>query len=492
MSLDKELEYEVGTYKSSKKERALERKVILLGGNTLDSYLINKYLPKDEGWSIYECDELVKVFKFLTYLHIDLLIVDISNPSISSNIIKKLEQSEISKNIPKILLLDENMEIDRSVALKGVYDYAVKPLVKEIFTHRVDLMLKKGKEESINGSQFFNHSKKLLNQALDSAYVYQKIFLKDETIMAIYDSNSGKLIEANSSFERLFGSINLVNRVLSSDKAIKKYIPYVDAINFLNHYNSTEWSDKITTDIGFNYSLKVEIGYRNYSFHLLTKRIDHLNNTTYLLKFINLYDYIPQTDKKETNITLKEDNLGSFKEEFLSLRELLKKQKFAKKELVEDLIYKLSTKLSILCDDESIIENITISKSDDELIGSIWDYLENKYGEVDIKINGYKLDERDRVDDMIFCKIDNSLLNELLTSILSSRVFDIKSDGAELYLYEKDKNIYIEVAGTLAVYDFEDELSYRAMEIAKELNCTIKPVYNEEANKLIYLIQFLV
>ncbi len=484
--LEKDIFKEGDNHLSSSKT-ITDKRAVLFSTNELDNYLINSYLKKESGWALYDVDELLTLFKLLSYLKVDLIILDLAqNSQKSLEILKKLQQSQISKEIPKLVLLDSDLKFDANIFIGDGIEYVRKPLVKEIFLHRIDALMKSS-NTLFHASHFFNRSKKLIDEAIESVSIYQKLFLHDETITAIFDPYSGELTEANLAFEKLFGRVSLVNKLLKSQRAIKRFIPKVETINYLNHYERSKWAELLSSNIEFNYSLKVEIGFKSYSFHLLSKPIVIMGKRYIAIKFINILDLIPNKAKKESTLTLKEDNLSSFKEEFLKLRDILTDQNFANCSSVKDLLYKLSTKLSILCEDAEIVKSMEFKSDKNDLIQLLSAYLQKNYHYAQIKINGRRLGEEIGGQEIV-TSIDKQTIEAVVSDLLNSNSFDIKRNELEFYIYQKDRKIYIEIASELVGDDFEDDLSFKLYERAKEIGASLKPVYDKQSNRLVYLI----
>jgi hypothetical protein len=458
------------------------KKVLLICSSEIELFLIRRFLPQDR-WIIHESDSIIKGLKFLNYLSFDLIIIDDCILGRDANsTIKKLDNIQVVSRIPKLLLVSENYKsyIEDLSSMRG-FDYIKKPLLEEIFLHRVNQLLSNDESLHIGGGYFLNESKNLLDRALELSSIYQNIFDLDEQPAAIYNRKSKKLVEINGKFEELFGSVEFVNRAIKNSRFIKRFVPYEsELINFLNYYDPLDWGEKIVGELSFNYSIKIKKRFEEFSFIIIAKKLEVSEGEYYLFKLVNIYDFMPKSEIKSSKIDLKESNLASFKDEFIKLRELLKSERVLKNKNIESVVYQLNTKLSILCDDNSIIESY---KSDDrsDLLKEISEFLSQEFAGREIRLNGTALNKPADME-LIATSTDVGRLKSIIRDLINK--FEDESQ-IELYIYKKSEHIFIEIASD----DIKNgELDKELQEKISKLKAKIKVVKDDEAGKLIYLL----
>jgi CheY-like chemotaxis protein len=461
-------------------------KILVISENSLDIYMIKKYLPKEQGYNILEASSLANALKILNYITLDLIIIDdiIHGKDDGYAILKKLSTMQIIKDIPKMLLLTKGYEDRDLPSYNRDFDYVKKPLDGIVFKHRTQLLIDNSKEVSAKKSYFKQLSYQKFLEASSYLGVYHDIFEMDEGMSLIYDRDLNTFVESNSAFENFFTNIRVFNRIVFNKKLVKEYLPYIDESNYINHYKSDEMMDAIIKNLEFNFSLKVKLSFNEYSFSVVAKKIELKGRDLYLIKLINILDYLPKSDSevRSANITLKESNLASFKDEFLKLRSNLQKSQLNNKEHIDKLVYQLSSKLSILCDDSSIIDDYKVINKENiyALISKNLKDYDSKYS---ITLNSKKIDENfDENSEVIYSKVDEKNITLFVKLLLDCYA----NSDIDMLLYESSETIIMELAFDEANMK-EDEILIKDLTFAtKELDATLERV--KESKKVIIIV----
>jgi len=461
-------------------------KILVISENSLDIYMIKKYLPKEQGYNILEASSLANALKILNYITLDLIIIDdiLHGKDDGYTILKKLSTMQIIKDIPKMLLLTKGYEDRDLPSYNRDFDYVKKPLDGIVFKHRTQLLIDNSKEVSAKKSYFKQLSYQKFLEASSYLGVYHDIFEMDEGMSLIYDRDLNTFVESNSAFENFFTNIRVFNRIVFNKKLVKEYLPYIDESNYINHYKSDEMMDAIIKNLEFNFSLKVKLSFNEYSFSVVAKKIELKGRDLYLIKFINILDYLPKSDSevRSANITLKESNLASFKDEFLKLRSNLQKSQLNNKEHIDKLVYQLSSKLSILCDDSSIIDDYKVINKENiyALISKNLKDYDSKYS---ITLNSKKIDENfDENSEVIYSKVDEKNITRFVKLLLDCYA----NSDIDMLLYESNETIIMELAFDEANMK-EDEILIKDLTFAtKELDATLERV--KESKKVIIIV----
>jgi len=434
-------------------------KVLLISENSSDIYMIKKLLPKCDGYIIHEADTLSAALKVMNYLNLDLIVVDDMLSHIDGyEIVTKLNHIDITKDIPKIILLTTGYKTEKKESFHSEnLDFVRKPLDSVIFKLRVSSLINNSKQKVDRKSYFKQLSAQKFQEAQAMMNIYQEIFETSENIMCIYDPKSKKIVESNAIFEKFFLNLNSFNRIVSNPRLARKFVPYRDEANYLNYYDPTEWMQTLVDGGSFTYLVKLHRDFKEYSFNIFINKVTIGQADVYVLKLSNIYDYLPQknTLKADTKLQLKEKNLEEFKDDFLKLRGILWNQKLDNSEL-EKLIYKLSTKLSIICDDSSIVQDAGRRK-EVNIYFSIVQLLKEKFINRNIHVNDKKVDKfLEENSEQLFVPINADAMNDLLFGILNNyygsyfaSTFEHKR--LDISLYEKDKHMMMEI--TLDAYE---------------------------------------
>jgi CheY-like chemotaxis protein len=459
-------------------------KILVISENTLDIYMIKKYLPKVEGYNILEASSLSDALKILNYITLDLIIIDdiLQGRDDGYSALEKISSMKLLKDTPKMLLLTKGYEERKLPIYDKNFDYVKKPLDAIVFKHRTQLLIDNAKGILIKKSYFKDLSYQKFLESSSYLSIYHDIFDMDDGMSLIYDRDINSFVESNSAFENFFTNIKLFNRIIFNKKLARDYIPYIDEANYINHYNVDEWMDNVIKNLEFNFSLRVKQSFKEYSFSIVAKKIDFEGRDLYLIKLINILDYIQKNDSevRSANLLLKENNLSSFKDEFIKLRMLLQKSQLNEQENVDKLIYQLNSKLSILCDDPSIIDDYK-PLNRQNIYELILKSLKNHLDKCKITLNSKIIDENSNENlEIFYTKINDTYVNQFINIIVDN------ISELDILLYESNETIIIEFA-----YDDNENLidlndSYELNTILTSLDATIEIL--KESNKVIIIV----
>jgi DNA-binding response OmpR family regulator/GTPase SAR1 family protein len=413
-------------------------KVLVISENSSEIFMVKKLLSKSEGFVVHEAATLSAALKVVNYLKLDLIIVDDRLSGLDGyDVVEKFNHIEMTKDIPKLILMTADYKVEKRRSLNAKSDFVTKPLDGLLFKLRVKSLLERVDKNSAYEGYFTTRSLKYFKEAQHAMYLYHDIFQSDENIMMIYDAKRGEVVESNAIFEKFFLPIPAFNRILKNPKLARKFVPFVDEVNYLNYYHPDAWMETIILGREFHYQLKLHRDFKEYSFTISVKRVSNNMEDIYLVKLSNIYDYLPQKEsvkKEEMKLSLKEKNLSDFKEEFLTLRNLLWQQNM-KSEKIDKVLYTLSTKLSILCEDASIIDEDAQSR-EINLYFLLVRLLKEKFLNRNIYLNGERIDlafdehreelyvdlKADAVIDLVFGLLNNYYGNYFNTSMQHKRL----------------------------------------------------------------------
>jgi len=454
--------------------------IAILSENSLEIYLIKKYLPKEEGYRVIEASSMSELLKISNYLRLDLIIIDDRfNEDRGIETIKKLLGFEPLKECGVILLLSRNYTKDElSVQTKNI-EFIKKPIDEVVFKHRVMILVDKSHKNIQRRSYFSELALKKIDEAKEFFSIYHNIFLNDSNMMIIYDKNAHSFVEANGAFERFFGNIRLFNRLFFNKKILSKSIKKLDEPNFLNYYDSDEWLDMVTKKSDFNYSIKIEKSYEEYSFNIVVSKLYSNVSDLYLIKLINIYDYLPQNRSlsKGADIKLKEQNLSSFKNEFIKLRDRVLQTRVQEDEEISKLFLQLSSKLSIICDDATILESIK-NRSDDLYTSTLNQLKQIK--DKHIELNQKDLNSSDhKQESRIYTKKEINLIIKLINEIISLQII---GNDIEVLLYQSSDMIIYE----FALLGDIDKPNKTIKDLIKKLDASVE--FIEEKDKSIVVL----
>lgn len=456
-------------------------KLLVISENSSDIYMIKKYLPKSDGYIIHEAATLSAALKVMNYLNLDLILVDdILSDMDGYDLVSRLNHMDITKDIPKIILLTEDYKSEKKESFQSEnLDFVKKPLDKVIFKLRVKSLIHNSQDKVDRKSYFKQLSSQKFEEAKALMSIYQEIFETNENLMCIYDSESKMIVESNAIFEKFFLNLNSFNRIISNPRLARKFVPYRDEANYLNYYDPKEWMQTLIDGAGFSYMIKLQRDFKEYSFNIFVKKVMLEHREVYVIKLSNIYDYLPQKNaaKVDTKLQLKEKNLEVFKDDFLKLREILWQQNLDNDE-INRLLYLLSTKLSIVCDDASIVQDTSKSK-EINIYFIIMQLIKGKFLNKNIHINDKKVDKlSEENSETYYAQLNADAIHDLLFGILNNyygSYFAASSDHKRLdiSLFQKEKHMVLEIRldgvdDAISEESLVDKIFHKSRDLLKE------------------------
>ncbi len=275
------------------------KNILLITQNNLDLNLIKKSLEHMNKHKVYEAGNLKTAFNIAKHIDINLIIVDDKLPTAKGfEIIDRFNNRSSFKNIPKILLISKSFEKDRYEHYYDTnLDFMQKPIDVMILKARVNALFKNmniQKESSV----FENMINAKIDQAKSFLTIYKSFMNIDENILFIYDFNQNRVLESNENFKRFFSSTEVFNKIIAKDKYIKKFVPFMEDSNYLNRYKPHQWMDIIKAANGFTLGIKINKKDTAYSFSVLFRKIELINEDMYIIKLINNQQFLTINDSK--------------------------------------------------------------------------------------------------------------------------------------------------------------------------------------------------
>ncbi len=275
-------------------ESSIGKKALIISQNSSEIYLVDKLLNQIENFKLYESASLNGALKILNYVEIDIIIIDDKLSNIDGyEIAKRLDRDQIFKNISKLLLLthDYKSTIYENEAFDNL-DFIKKPIDSVIFKSRIRSILKGRKDKSSCSSPFENMIDTKIGEAKEFLKIYKSFLDIDQNILFIYDKRFNKVVEYNRNFTKFFGEYRVFNRVISSPKILKKFVPNMSDPNYLNSHSIDTWIDLVTGVKDFNFIVTIKRGEKEYSFTILADKMKLFGREIYIVKLSNHNLYI--------------------------------------------------------------------------------------------------------------------------------------------------------------------------------------------------------
>ncbi len=396
-------------------------KILIISESSSDIFMINKFLSKNGGFRVDEAVNFSSALKIINHLSLDLIIVDDMLSKMDGyDVIERLNMEEASKNIPKILLLND---INKKDSFKGDHvDFIQKPLNVIDFKQKVRSII----ELSYNSNGYFQNMADIKYfESKDYSSVYKNFFDLDSNILFVYDQNQNKVIDANHSFNTFFSSIYYFNRVISSEKLFHKFVPHMQEDNYLNHYEPSSWLKMITFSDKSSVMLQVNIFGQLSNFVLEFHEISILNENIFLCKFVNLENISPLGLYNKNNILVQQEDLQNLQKSL----DLIKEQVgYLSGGFMSENIYNEIDRLKLTLNNLANREkNHNRNEKEDvdferinvyEVVGKI---LKEKYSMKKVSLNGFDIhEELDFDKERVYMNIDSSLLKDMVSGVLSS------------------------------------------------------------------------
>ncbi len=302
-------------------------KVMIISQNSTDIFLVSKLLNELGSFKIYEAGNLSTALKVVGYHSLDLMIIDDTLPTLSGyDIIKRLNKKQTLKDVPKVMLLTQDYKESSydNNSLDNL-EFVKKPIDCMIFKTRVHLILKRQLDQFMGGSVFENMIDKKISEAKEFLKIYKSFLDMDENILFVYDRDKNRVLETNRNFSKFFGEISLFNRVLSSEKLMRYFVPNSASTNYLNSHHFNTWLDFIMSVKDFNFLLTLKRGSDKFSFNTTANKIKLFNKDIYIIKLSNhnIYNSRSSHQVKKQNKSIKPhlkelknlfDNMDSFED----------------------------------------------------------------------------------------------------------------------------------------------------------------------------------
>ncbi len=281
---------------SSRQHEEARYNIVVVTQNEVDLTLMKKLLESMGNCKVYEAGNLKSTFKITSHIPIDLIIVDEKLPSAEGfEIIDRLNRRELLKDVPKILLINNDFKKERYDSYRDInLDFMRKPIDTVMLKARVTTLFKnmhKKPTESI----FEEMMVQKIEEAKAFLGIYKSFLEVDENILFIYDKQSNKIIEANKVFMRFFEDVATVNRILGSKHLLRRFVPHLEDANYLNHYDFHEWDKIAAISNDFQFALKIVREGTPYSFSIRLRRTEIVGEEMYVVKLLNNHNYLPET-----------------------------------------------------------------------------------------------------------------------------------------------------------------------------------------------------
>jgi DNA-binding response OmpR family regulator len=277
----------------------VQHKILVITQKNIDLELITKSLQSIGNCKVYEAGNLKAAFKITSHLDIDLIIVDEKLPSAEGfEIIDKLNSRKLLREIPKILLITSNFKKERYNTYRDInLDFLRKPIDPMMLQARINTLFKNMHKQRAH-SIFEEMMTDKIEEAKAFLGIYKSFLDVDENILFIYDRKLNRVVEGNKVFLRFFEDINDVNKVLRSKYIFKKFVPYMEDANYLNHYDFGEWCELSSMSEDFHFALRIEKEATPYSFTLLSKQVEISDHEMYVVKLLNNQNFLPATTEE--------------------------------------------------------------------------------------------------------------------------------------------------------------------------------------------------
>jgi len=415
--------------------------VLLISQNSADIFLVNKLLNQLGSFNIHEVGNLKEAQKVLTYLSLDLIIVDDKLPTVSGyEIINRLNRSQVLKDVPKVMLLtnDYNENIYVDVNFDNI-DFIKKPIDKMIFKTRIQSILKNRQDKFTSGSIFENMIDTKINEAKEFLKIYKSFLDIDQNLLFVYDKKDNKIVESNKVFNRFFGDNKLFNKIIASPRLLKKYIPKNSNPSYLNSHHSSTWLSLLTSATDFNFLLTIKNRSKEYTFNVLVNKLNLFKKELYIIKLSNHNINLVGTKQ----IKMQSQKISS---SLFSLRDAIDKlDPSQEKDQIEEAIRDILTELQIPVKnfEKQIIEEKSVDAIN--IYYEIANILKEKADEIEATLNARTVDNNFKLDrEHIYAKISTDDLAHAVRGILES-YHDMENLKVDINLFQFENSLKIEM-----------------------------------------------
>ena len=438
--------------KTSQKLSTTIYKVLIISESSSDIFMINKFLSKSSGFRVDEAVNFSSALKIINHLALDLIIVDEVLSKIDGyEVINRLNRDKNSKNIPKILLVSDNVDSKEAIANNNV-DFIKKPLNAIDFKRRVRSIIELSNQS--NG-YFQNMADIKYFESKDYSSLYKHFFDLDSNVLFIYDQDRHKVIESNPSFNALFSSIYQFNRVLSNEKLFRKFIPFMNEENYLNHYNPSSWLKMVSFSKKSSFMLQINRSNKLYNFVLEFHTISISNENIIMCKFINTKNISAHGLHIENSLLVKKEDLKKLEKSLDTVKEQVG---YLSGGFMSENIYneldKIKTTLNVLVSGKKNSKMDLQEEQDFEKINAyevVGKILKKKYPMKKVLLNSNDIHDSFECDkESLYVHIDALFLQDIVSGVLSSYFsgdFDESSnkDFLRVDVYKDQNNLLIEI-----------------------------------------------
>ncbi len=415
--------------------------VLVITQNEIDLSLITNVLQGTGKCKVYEAGNLKSAFKIASHLDIDLIIVDEKLPTAEGfAIIDKLNQRKLLKEVPKLLLITGNFQKERYHSYRDInLDFLRKPVDPVMLQARVNTLF-----SYIHKKTRQTVFEKLLNTKLYEAReflgIYKSFLDVDENILFIYDRKNNRIVEGNKVFLRYFEDMDVVNRILQKRHLLKKFVPFQEDANYLNHYEFAEWTQIVAMGEGFHFALRIEKEGTVYSFTVLLKRVEISDEDMYVVKLLNNQNYLPSVTENQLSEKIRKqinDELSLIKKEF-DLDEKIRSYK---------RIFMSLRKISEAVNQDDKTKILNIEEPSRHLVNAYFIIASLLKGYANYKtlfLNGIFVDKHlEENHEELYVRIDPNALHDCIKGIIDSYFtapveFDKRRIRMDVYLHDEE------------------------------------------------------
>lgn len=417
-------------------------KVLLISQNSLDIFLVNKLLKDLGNFKVYEAGNIKAALKVVSYMNLDLIIVDDKLPTVSgTEIITRLNRSQVLKDVPKVMLLTEDYK--ESLYADENYenlDFIKKPIDSMIFKTRIHSILKNQQDNFMGSSLFENMIDRKIDEAKEFLKIYKSFLDIDQNLLFIYDKRGNQVVESNKNFIKFFGENRLFNRVVSNPRLLKRFVPPVSDPNYLNSHHIATWLDLITTASDFNFLVTIKNRSKKFSFNVLVNKIKLFNKDMYIVKLSNHILDIPSSKQIKFQDQKINASLSSLQGSLNALE-------------VSDEKVEIEHDIKVLLEalDISTLHFDRRSKHRTDEINVhfvIASILKDRFDEIDATLNLAVINADFQPDqDILYAKVSSNALRDVVSGILGS-YHDTNNLKVDVKLYQLKDNLKIEIITT--------------------------------------------
>jgi DNA-binding response OmpR family regulator len=415
--------------------------VLLISQNSADIFLVNKLLNELGNFNIHEVNNLKEAQKVLSYLTLDLIIVDDKLPTVSGyEIINRLNRSHVLKDVPKVMLLtngyNENIYID--VNFDNI-DFVKKPIDKMIFKTRIKSILKNQQDKFMSGSIFENMIDTKISEAKEFLKIYKSFLDIDHNLLFVYDKKSNKIVETNKVFNRFFGESRLFNKIIANPRLLRRFVPANSDPSYLNNHHISTWLDLIISAKDFNFLLTVKNRSKEYTFNVLVNKLKLFKKEMYIVKLSN--HNIDLIGTKQIKMQSQKINSS-----LIALRDAIEQlEPSEEKDQIEQGIRDILNELQIPT--TNFEKQITQEKSGDDInvYFEIAKILKERINPIKATLNARVIDNDFKLErEHIYAKISSEDLDHMIRGILES-YHDMDNLKVDINLFQFKNSLKIEM-----------------------------------------------